>query len=441
MYSRLEFTLHGALGAVIYLVTFPVVLIIGMIGGFSSARIADAYTRGKISQDMKGKIVVVTGSNCGVGFETASNLALRGATVVLACRDPTKGETAVAEIQAAIEKEPLCSNNNGKVVFIQLDLDSFESVKIFATEFGKQFSRLDVLVNNGGINTSGITSYGLQQTFCTNYLGHYFLFCLLEPLLATVDTTGFSSGGRVVNLSSVMHHVGSSDFKTSAYFGTHTTDNMANNNTYSDSKLYMNFLTMEINRRYCLAENGGGRRSITAVSVNPGAVRSSIWRAIPWPVSTLYDIFVMRVFFLSPEEGAASSIFASCVPSSELFRPSDLELVADGTQKIVVPKNCGSGKKSGPFCGHIFLPYATPYRCSLLSHAASTLAPRTPYCPAGSVSGSSSVLGLEALGAFRGPQWSAASLPLGADVTAVALWDFSRELIIEKSGMKNPFLL
>lgn len=376
---------------------------------------------------MAGKIAIVTGSNCGVGYETAKNLVLRGATVVLACRARERGSAAVSAIEASIRADPSCS---GRVMFLQLDLESFESIYTFVTEFRGIFQRLDILVNNGGINTSGVTSYGLQQTFCVNYLGHYYLFRLLEPLLATKDQSGTVNFGRVVNLSSVMHHVGSPDFKSSAYFGTRPGDLNANNNTYSDSKLYMNFLTMEINRRYCVAAPDKRRRSITAVSVNPGAVRSSIWRAIPWPLSVVYDICFMRPFYLSTKQGAASSIMACSVSNTELFNVDDFQVMGDGVQSS--SRHNDSGVK---FCGHIFLPYIVPYRCCLFRDS------RPGNVPAGLIPSSGYMLALECLGGFSGAQWSRASIPESGDVKATALWNFSEDLVLEMSGKQDAFLM
>ena len=429
MYTRFDFAVGGALGASLYLLFLPLIALKNVVWGSAWSRARAQQEHAETAQDMKGRIAVVTGSNCGVGYETARILVRRGAAVVLACRDPQKGEEAVTAIQRDIQSIHTC---HGQAMFVQLDLENFDSIKQFAIKFGELFPRLDILVNNGGINTSGVTSYGLQKTFCTNYLGHYYLFRLLEPKLATVDESGSNnSGGRVVNLSSVMHHVGGSDFQCSALFGTRPQDLPVKNNTYSDSKLYMNFLTMEINRRYCLVESTSERRPITAVSVNPGAVRSNIWRAIPWPISILYDVFVMRMFYLSPEQGAQPSIFACCASSNELFRSSDLKLVDDGTRLVASPVNWSSSERSGKFCGHIFVPYVVPYQCCLLRGSA------TQYAPAGLVSGSFWSLALEALGAFSGAQWSRATIPSNPSVTSSALWAYSEELVIEKNGSIN----
>lgn len=425
MYSRFEFPLHGALGAVSYLFTLPILFVARLFGYW--APIYPAIC----DEDMSNQVAIVTGSNCGVGFETARNFASRGALVILACRDPVKGHAAAAQINDDVKRFGV--RKKGVAEFLPLDLENFSSIENFVNLYKSKYSGLDILVNNGGINTSGVTSYGLQQTFCTNYLGHYYLFRLLCPMMLSssngkkcLKETG-CLGARVVNLSSVMHHVGSSDFLSSAYFGTRVGDSPMDNNTYSDSKLYMNYLTMEINRRYAFPPYCS-QRPITAVSVNPGAVRSNIWRAVPWPMSIPYDL-LMRVLYLTTEQGASSSIFAASVPYNELFASSDVSN-ADGEVAEPSLKHRAS-QAWGKFCGHVMLPYVTPYRCSFYgSHAGQRV-------PAGLVNGSF-CLAFECLGAFWGPSWSRASLPPHGDKIAEELWEFSENLLEQKIGHVLP---
>ncbi len=86
---------------------------------------------------------MLTGGNAGIGKETAVDLARRGARVVLACRSQTRAEPAIEEIKRR--------SGNEKVVFRKLDLSSLDSVKTFASEFLKEESRLDILINNAGM--------------------------------------------------------------------------------------------------------------------------------------------------------------------------------------------------------------------------------------------------------------------------------------------------
>src|SRR5690348_10025917 len=93
--------------------------------------------------DQTGRLAIVTGSNTGIGYETARMLALRGAHVVMACRNTEKAEAARARIVA---EKP-----SGAVEVAALDLSDLESVRQFADDFAKRHERLDLLVNNAGV--------------------------------------------------------------------------------------------------------------------------------------------------------------------------------------------------------------------------------------------------------------------------------------------------
>merc|ERR1719223_1003807 len=145
-----------------------------------------------------------------------------------------------------------------------MDLAELTTVIDFAERIHEQFSKVDVLINNAGLNGHGLLSNGMQKAWQVNYLGHHLLTRALKSKLK-----------RVVNLSSVMHHMGRADFVLSS------TSTEANNGCYPDSKLYMNLLTMELNKGIDLSnsETLQGKKSapLLAVSANPGAVRSDIW--------------------------------------------------------------------------------------------------------------------------------------------------------------------
>ena len=91
---------------------------------------------------LNGKTVIITGSNTGIGKETALDLARRGARVILACRDAKRGEEAAEHVRK--------TTGNGNVLFESLDLASLESVKNFADKINKNEERLDILINNAG---------------------------------------------------------------------------------------------------------------------------------------------------------------------------------------------------------------------------------------------------------------------------------------------------
>jgi NAD(P)-dependent dehydrogenase (short-subunit alcohol dehydrogenase family) len=297
-------------------------------------------------------------------------LALLGATVVLACRDRKKGEKAVNDIRIELDSEASEKRVKiGHVLFMQLDLSNLNSVVDFCLKFNKRFGRLDILINNAGLNESGQTIHGLQQLFQVNFLGHYLLTKSLIPLLTSRQHS--QAPARVINLSSVMHHNGQANFKLSAY-STYSNAMKFLYSYYSDSKLYMNLLTYELNKRYSKANQG--ERPIYAISANPGAVRSDIWRNVPIAVMWIYDLF-MRIFYLSCKQGSATTVYAAA---------NDFEL----TKKFEIP---------------YLIPYFMPFQLEAF----------------------------EMIGKFSGPRWGKVSLPFDHDSVASELYKFSESVCNE----------
>ena len=137
-----------------------------------------------------GRRFVVTGASSGIGLETARRLVAAGAHVVLAVRNPQKGESVAAPMRASL---------TGSVEVRRLDVADLSSVRAFAAEVGP----VDVLVNNAGV--LGIpfarTVDGFETQLATNHLGHFALTNLLLPRLTD----------RVVVVASQSHRAGELD--------------------------------------------------------------------------------------------------------------------------------------------------------------------------------------------------------------------------------------
>ena len=132
----------------------------------------------KNTVSMKGKTVLITGANTGLGKETALELARRRARVILACRSLDKGQQAADEIRSKVK--------DAEVVVKILDLSSLGSVRKFASEILKEEGRLDVLVNNAGVymdTPAPKTQDGFEMHFGVNHLGHFLLTNMLLNLL------------------------------------------------------------------------------------------------------------------------------------------------------------------------------------------------------------------------------------------------------------------
>jgi len=235
---------------------------------------------------MNGKIAIVTGSNTGIGRETARGLAERGATVVLACRDAQRAEAARDDIAR--------TTGRSDVTAIPLDLGSAASIRAFAERFRKEHRRLDVLVDNAGLwpSTRTTTTDGFESTFGVNHLGTFLLTHELLPILRE------SAPARVVVLSSALHYRGEMvwddlQFERRKFSGT---------TAYSQSKLANVLFTKALARRLA----GAG---VTVNAVHPGVVATELSRAFP-----RFLVNIANLFMLTPEKGAACSLFVATAP-------------------------------------------------------------------------------------------------------------------------------
>ncbi len=244
-----------------------------------------------MSEDMRGKVAIVTGSNTGIGKETARDLYRRGATVVLACRDVAKAESARAEIVASAPE------SRGSLRVIALDLGSTASIRAFADRFRAEHTSLHLLVNNAGLWTTSrsTTKDGFETTFGVNHLGTFLLTHELLPLLEA------SAPARIVVLSSGLHYRGKMDwddleFETRKFNGP---------TAYNQSKLANVLFTKALARRL----EGTG---VTVNAVHPGVVATELARDYP---KLLVKVF--HLFLLSPEEGARCSLHVATSPELE----------------------------------------------------------------------------------------------------------------------------
>jgi NAD(P)-dependent dehydrogenase (short-subunit alcohol dehydrogenase family) len=149
--------------------------------------------------DQSGKCFLVTGANTGIGFETSRVLAQHGARVLMACRDRTKAENAMARIR---QQTPAAN-----LAFLALDLADLESVRQAAATASAE-PRIDALVNNAGVMFPPLsrTAQGFELQFGVNYLAPFALTALLLPKLAQTP------GARVVMTSSIAHKSGKLDW-------------------------------------------------------------------------------------------------------------------------------------------------------------------------------------------------------------------------------------
>ncbi|WP_377273408.1 oxidoreductase [Peterkaempfera sp. SMS 1(5)a] len=245
--------------------------------------------------DQRGRTIVITGANTGIGFETALVLARHGANVVLACRNPQRAADAQARIAAAAPA--------GKVSTLELDLASPAAVRQAAEQLRAEHPRIDVLVNNaGGVRPRHeVTEDGFEMTLATNHLGPFaFTGLVLDQLLKTPDS-------RIVTVSSIGHRRGVIDFDD-----LHAERGYRFQHAYFQAKLANLMFTYELQRRLAQA----GARTI-AVAAHPGNARtefgrdmSAFVRVAMSPRLRLLTSWLMQ----SPQMGALPSLRAATDP-------------------------------------------------------------------------------------------------------------------------------
>ena len=236
----------------------------------------------------EGTVVLITGSNCGIGFEMAMELSGKGAEVILACRSRPRAEKARERI---LERHP-----QAVVQIIELDLADLKSVKRAAAEVIATFPRLDVLINNAGvmIPPRSTTTDGFELQVGTNHLGHFAFTAHLLPHLEK------ASKPRVVTVSSIAHTMGRLDLANMHGKGKRY-DKWGQ---YGRSKLANLMFALELDRR--LKASGS---HVVSLASHPGYANTSLQRhSLMWRV--------LNTVALSPERGAAATVFAATEPEA-----------------------------------------------------------------------------------------------------------------------------
>ena len=248
---------------------------------------------------LAGKLAVVTGANSGIGYHTALELARKGASVVLACRNPAKAEDALKRLRTEVP--------GAKAELAELDLSDLKSVRAFGTSFSARGVALDLLINNAGIMaplTRKTAPDGFELQMATNHFGHFLLTSLLLPSLKRAPAP------RVITVASIAHRRGRINF-----------DDLQSERSYSpfssyaQSKLSNLLFAFEFHRRL---EKTGSK--IKSVAAHPGVARTSIivngLGGGRGNLLTKAIDFVSPLWSLSEEEGALPTLYAAAMPEA-----------------------------------------------------------------------------------------------------------------------------
>lgn len=240
--------------------------------------------------DQTGRTAVITGANTGLGYETATALAAKGAHVVLAVRNIEKGKAAADLITRA--------NPGASVVVQELDLSSLDSVRSAADELKSRYDSIDLLINNAGVMTppKSTTKDGFELQFGTNHLGHFALTNLL------LDRVLAAPGSRVVTVSSQGHRF----VRGIRFDDLQWERDYSRLRAYGQSKLANLMFTYELQRRL------QGTNTI-AVAAHPGGSNTELVRNSPAVLRSIADA-VGPLLFQSAEMGALPTLRAATDP-------------------------------------------------------------------------------------------------------------------------------
>jgi NAD(P)-dependent dehydrogenase (short-subunit alcohol dehydrogenase family) len=244
-----------------------------------------------VRADLSGRTCLVTGASAGIGKAAATELARLGARVVMAVRDPEKGERARREVLAA--------TGRSAVELAIVDLASQASIRAFAAEAERRFPALDVLVNNAGVwlNRKAKGPDGIELTWATNVLGYHLATELLLPLVRRAPR------GRIVNVASQL--AGGLDLDDVQY----DRRRYAGRAAYAQSKQADRLLTWSLARR--LAGTG-----VTANALHPGFVATEIF-AKGGGFGGLAASFYSKLRARRAEEGADTVVWLASSPDVE----------------------------------------------------------------------------------------------------------------------------
>lgn len=287
-----------------------------MGNGFSFAQIPD----------LKGKTYVITGSNTGIGYVTAREIARKGGKVYMACRNKEKAESAIQNIKKEV---PEC-----QLEFLELDLASMKSAAQAADTLKGNNVKIDCLINNAGIMACPfkLTVDGLESQFGTNHMGHFvFTMLLLDQM---------QGEKRIVNLSSLAHSM-------SYKWGLCTLEQLREEKDYSVWGAYGHSKLCNVLFTKYLAEK---RPDLKVYAVHPGYVATELTRNIKDSYGGVMDVLSKvggAVVAKSPDNGALTSLYVATsdkvlsdpngsyfVPTAKLSQACDMALDKEMQRKL-----------------------------------------------------------------------------------------------------------
>jgi len=265
-------------------------------------------------ESVKNKLIIVTGSNSGIGKEIAKSFVDYGAKVIIACRN---------EQSALQAKEYIGANSE----YIYLDLSDIDTIYQFVDKIQSRYGKVDILINNAGVLRPPLTrtKSGLELTFAVNYIGYYSLSILMIPLMNSVAES------RIINMSSISQY----NVKNFDWDNINSDNGYNKNKIYALTNLFRIMLTVELNNRLKSKDY-----ETISLACHPGVSITNIVRNFPKFISNPVVVKLLNKFlFQSPDKASKSALVAALNPSVNGgdFIGFDTRKQYKGTPKVVSP--------------------------------------------------------------------------------------------------------
>jgi NAD(P)-dependent dehydrogenase (short-subunit alcohol dehydrogenase family) len=246
-----------------------------------------------VEGNLAGKVIVITGATSGIGVETARALSTTGASLFLTARNLDKANKNLAGIL-----EP------GRVSLVEMDLDSFKSIRAGAEKIlSASKGQVNILINSAGVmglQKYSLTEDGIEAQFSANYLGFFLLFQLLKQALLASITADVHS--RVVVVASSAHRAATLPVNDNSIIDK---GEYNHETAYNNSKLAAVYLANTIERLY-------GAQGLHATSLHPGAINTDISRNMSpeFLEAIMTNPYILKIM-KSAEQGAATTVWAA----------------------------------------------------------------------------------------------------------------------------------
>jgi len=302
--------------------------IISAILIFRTRRIYITGPKPSLDNTAAKKVVLITGSNTGIGKETARQLLAAGATVIMACRSESRAKQAMEDIlTTATLKHASCGAGAGeeettvllspreRLLFCKCDVSDYDSVRQAVKDFDKMNLPLDILINNAGImmGSRKENDKGHELTMACNHLGHFLLTHLLLPKLQQADD------GRIIVVTSSTYTLADKGIDLEDLNCEKRKYTMFSQ--YAQSKLANIMMGKELTRREMrrVVQSDKKGKPVSVHMVHPGLVRTDVVRNMPWYLKYPNMIFSVVLVTLqkASDAGAYTNVFCATSKSLE----------------------------------------------------------------------------------------------------------------------------